>query len=105
MILSAFVSALSQLLLKMSAGEKHESRIRQYLNTKVIVGYILMLLTMLMNVWAYQTITYRLGPVLAASSYVFIVILSIFVLKEKLTVKKTIGIIMIISGVCVSSLL
>ena len=103
-ILAAFLAALSQLLLKLSAGE-HRSGIRVYLNVKVIAGYGLLMLTMLMNVWAYQTVEYHLGPVLNASSYIFVMILSTLVLKEKLTLMKSLGFLLIISGICISALL
>lgn len=105
MLVSAFLSALSQLLLKMSAKDTHKSKIFEYLNFKVIAGYGLLMLTLLMNTWAYRGVEYKIGPVINATSYIFVMLLGHFVLAEKLTPKKIAGVCMIISGICVSTLL
>ena len=105
MLLSAFLSALSQLLLKMSAKDTHKSKIFEYLNFKVITGYGLLMLTLLINTWAYQGVAYKIGPVINATSYIFVMLLGRFVLSEKLTTKKLIGIIFIIAGILISALL
>lgn len=105
MLLSAFLSALSQLLLKMSAKDKHKSRIFEYLNFKVIAGYGLLMVTLLMNTWAYRGVEYKIGPVINATSYVFVMLLGHFFLAEKVTPKKIIGVCMILLGICVSTLL
>ena len=105
MLVSAFLSALSQLLLKMSAKDTHKSKIFEYLNFKVITGYGLLMLTLLMNTWAYRGVEYKIGPVINATSYVFVLVLGRFVLAEKLTSKKIIGVALIILGICVSTLL
>lgn len=104
MVLTAFLSAVSQLLLKLSAKDQHKSRIYEYLNFKVIAGYGLLVLTMLMNTWAYQYVAYKIGPVLNATSYVFVMILGKMVLKEEITKKKTIGVCLIVIGICLSAL-
>ena len=75
MLLSAFFSALSQLLLKLSAKVTHKNTIFEYLNFKVIAGYGLLMLTLLMNTWAYQGVEYKEGPVLNSTSYVFVMLL------------------------------
>ena len=38
-IFSVFISSVSQILLKTSANKKYESRIREYLNPRVIIAY------------------------------------------------------------------
>lgn len=103
MLVSAFFSALSQLLLKMSAKNTSRSGIWEYLNVNVIVGYGLLFLTLLMNTWAYQGVAYKIGPVINATSYVFVMILGRLILKEKITRKKILGIILIVLGICVSA--
>lgn len=104
MLLSAFLSALSQLLLKLSARDEHKSKISEYLNIKVIAGYGLLMLTLLMNTWAYQGVEYKIGPVINATSYVFVMLLGRIFLSERLTPKKIGGICLIIAGICVSAL-
>ena len=105
MLLSAFFSAVSQLLLKLSAKDTHKNKIFEYLNFKVIAGYGLLMLTLLMNTWAYQGVEYKVGPVLNSTSYVFVMLLGRLFLKEKVTPKKIAGICLIVVGICVSALL
>ena len=62
MIAAAFVTAISQILLKQSASQDHAGIVRQYLNGRVILGYALMMSALVMNIWAYRTIEYHLGP-------------------------------------------
>lgn len=54
----------------------------EYINPFVISGYLLLLLTMIMNIYAYSGIDYKFGPILTTTSYIFVVILSIYILKE-----------------------
>lgn len=103
MIMAAFLAAVSQVLLKMSALKKYDSPILEYLNPYVILGYGLLFLTMGINIVAYQSIDYKYGPVLNASSYVFILILGKLFLKEALTKRKIIGNLIIVIGIIVYS--
>lgn len=105
MLLSAFFSALSQLFLKLSARKNHSKKIFEYLNFFVIAGYGLLMLTLLMNTWAYRGVEYKLGPVINATTYVFVMILSKLFLREKITPKKLVGVGLIIVGILVSALL
>ena len=50
-ITSVFIAALSQLLLKSSSKDEHENVIREYLNWKVICGYGMMGVSLLMNIF------------------------------------------------------
>ena len=85
MILAAFVTALSQILLKKSAMKEGGRLISQYLNAYVILGYLLMTAALVMNIWAYRTVEYHLGPLLNASSYIFVLVLGKLILREKIT--------------------
>lgn len=104
MLGSSFLAALSQVLLKISAKKKHKNVIYEYLNGYVIIGYAILLSTMLINIYAYTGIDYKLGPVLTSTSYIFILILSYKILKEPITFNKFIGIILIIAGIIMFNL-
>ena len=103
MLLSAFFSALSQLLLKLSTKDTHKSKIFEYLNFKVIVGYGLLFLTLIMNTWAYRGVEYKIGPAINATSYVFVMLFGRLFLAEKITPKKMAGICLIVVGICISA--
>lgn len=102
MLLSSFLAAISQILLKLSAKKNHKNWIMEYINPFVISGYLLLLLlTMIMNIYAYSGIDYKFGPILTTTSYIFVVILSIYILKEKLNKNKIIGISLILIGIVI----
>ena len=88
MLLSSFLAAISQILLKLSAKKNHKN-------------WIILLLTMIMNIYAYSGIDYKFGPILTTTSYIFVVILSIYILKEKLNKNKIIGISLILIGIVI----
>lgn len=104
MVLSALLAAYSQVLLKRSAGEKYGHWIREYLNIKVFIGYALLASTIFLNIYAYRGVDYKLGPILACLSYVFVLIFSTIIFKEKITRNKLIGTALILSGIVVFSL-
>ena len=101
MLLSAFMAAVSQLLLKKSANREHKNKLFEYLNFYVITGYLLLVLTLFMNMWAFQGVPYKLGPVLNAASYVFVMLLSRIFLKERVTRQKAAGMFLIVLGIIV----
>ncbi len=104
MFLLTFFSAVSQLLLKLSANEKHEGRFGDYLNWKVITAYIIFALVLLLNTYAYTKVNLKYGPVIDTFTYVFVLLLSVMVLREKLTRWKLLGNVMIIAGVLLYAL-
>ena len=101
MIFSAFIASISQILLKKSANKEYKSFINEYINPLVITGYFLLTSSMLLNIVAYRGVNYKLGPVLNATSYVFVLVLGHIILCEKITCKKIAGMILIIIGIIV----
>lgn len=73
----------------------------EYLNPYVLSGYALLVLSLLMNMWSYQGVEYRFGPVINASSYIFVLVLGHLFLKEKITARKLWGNVLIIAGILV----
>lgn len=103
-IIGVFVSAIAQVLLKKSAGKKYESRIREYLNPYVIISYAIFFGATFCTIYAYKEVPLSLGPILAASEYIFVAVLSKLVLKEHISIKKFIGLSVIVAGIIVYSL-
>lgn len=101
MVAAAFLAAVSQILLKKSALRKHTGFVKEYLNKYVIAGYALLLVSLGLNMWAYQEVEYRFGPVINASSYVFVLLLGRLFLKERITAKKFWGNVLIIAGILI----
>lgn len=104
MFLATFFSAFSQLLLKLSANEKHENSVREYLNAKVICAYLIFAGVLLLNTYAYTKVDMKYGAVIDAFTYVFVMVLSRTVLKEKFSRWKLAGNLVIIAGIVVYTL-
>ncbi len=101
MFASVIISSISQILLKLSARKSHSSFLREYLNPLVIMGYALMVAATLTTIAAYHGMDYKNGPIIESLGYILVMILSYFLLKEKVTRKKIAGYAMILVGVIV----
>lgn len=104
MIAAAFMAACSQMLLKLSTRDFHENGWRVYLNAKVITAYFIFAMTMLMNVYAFTGIQYKYGSILASTAYLFTMVLSVLLLKEKVSWRCVLGNCLIIVGIVIYSL-
>lgn len=103
-IFSGMLSSFSQVLLKKSAGRQESSVVKQYLNPYVIGGYAITALCMVLMIVAFRGMPYKYGAVLESLTYLYIMVLSRIFIGEKLTKKKVIGNLIIVTGVIIFSL-
>lgn len=101
LLVSVFVASCSQIILKTSAEQEHSSFIREYLNWRVIIGYGMMFMSTILTILAFRGLDYKNGPVIEASGYIFVVLLSRLFLSEKITKKKILGNSLILAGIIV----
>lgn len=99
-----FISSVAQIILKKSAGKKYSSWIKEYLNPYVIISYAIFFGATFCTIYAYSEIPLSFGPVLAATEYISVAVLSKLILKEKICLKKFIGLSTIVAGIIVYSL-
>ena len=92
LLIGVFLSAISQVLLKKAAARQYVSKLKEYLNP-------------LLSVYAYKGIPLFKGPVLEATSYIYITIFGVCIFKEKLNPKKIVALLLIVGGILVYSLL
>lgn len=104
MLGGTFFSAVSQILLKQSANKNYPTPLKEYLNWRVITAYGLFFGILLLNTWCYTQVDMRYGPVIDTAAYVFVLILSRVILKERITRGKIIGNLIIILGIIVYTL-
>ena len=104
-LFSVLVSSISQIILKKSADKKYDTQLKEYLNPHVIGAYSFFILSTDLTTLVYRGVPLSLGPVLESTGYVYVAILSVLVLKEKMTGKKLLGNILIIIGILVCALL
>jgi len=101
MLVSVMVASFSQVLLKKSALKKYDNVLKEYLNLYVICGYGMLFGSMLLTVYAYSGMAYKNGPVIESLGNVFVLLLSYFIFKEKISVRKLVGILCIMSGIVI----
>lgn len=104
MVGCTLLTATSQTLLKKSANEKHKNIIFEYLNWRVITAYVIFVLVLLLNTYAYTKVPLKYGAVIDTLSYVFVLLFSVALLKEKVTIGKFIGNALIIAGILIYTL-
>lgn len=101
MLVSVAIASLAQILLKKSTFRNYSSAAGEYINSYVICGYGLMLISMLMTVYAYSGIDYKNGPVIESLGNVYVLVLSYLFFRERISRKKILGIACIILGIAV----
>ncbi len=101
LILSVFISSISQIILKKSASKTYNSILREYLNLYVIVGYGLLVLSTILTILGLTEIEYKNQPIIESLGYIFVMILSRIFLCEKITKRKVIGNALILVGICI----
>ena len=104
-LITPFVAAVSQLILKKAADNPKFKGIRYYLNAPVIFAYTLFFGCMLLNVVALQTLELSVAGVLEATGYLYVMLLSHFFLHEKITARKLAGNALIVTGILLTLLL
>lgn len=105
MFVSALITAVSQILLKISANKKYKHIIFEYLNPNVIISYTGYVLVLIINVIIYRVMDYRYGVVINSLAAVLVMVLSKVILKETMTKKKMIGNSLILLGIACFTLL
>lgn len=103
LIFGVFISSISQIILKKSADKKRDSIIKEYLNPYVIGAYTIFIAATLLSILAYRGIPLSLGPILEASGYLFVTLWGLIFFGEKLSFKKVIALVLIVSGIVVYS--
>ena len=103
MLFGTFISAISQVILKKAAGKIYENKIREYVNLPVISAYTIFVVATFLSVFAYKVVPLSMGPILEATSYIYITVFGVTIFKEKLTKRKVVALITIIAGIIVYS--
>ena len=104
MAAGAFLTAVSQLLLKESANREHKNFLAEYLNWRVSLAYAIFFGVLLSNTYAYTRVDMKYGSIIDTLAYVFVFLLSVFILHEKISKRKLIGNLLIIAGILIYSL-
>lgn len=101
-ILGIFASACSQLLLKKSANKRHKNFITSILNPRVLAAYLTIFISLAINIFAMSNgVQLKDIPILESLGYIFIPLLSLMFLKETISARTWVSILLIILGVVI----
>lgn len=103
-ILGTFIASISQAMLKKAAQKHYNHLLKEYLNPLVIFAYLLFFSTTLLSVIAYKVVPLSYGPILEATSYIYVTVFGVKLFNEKINGRKIIGMILIITGIVVYAL-
>lgn len=99
-VIGIFASACSQILLKQSANRTHINKIYEILNWRVILAYGIFFCSMLINIFALRNGVFLKDiPILEALGYIFVPILSLLFLSEKITKRVIMSMVIILIGI------
>lgn len=101
LLLGVFISAISQVMLKKAAMKQYDSKIKEYMNPMVIIAYMMFVGTTFLSIIAYKGIPLSMGPILEATSYIYVTFFGVKIFKEKLNRKKMIALFLIILGIII----
>ncbi|MBR3396238.1 MAG: EamA family transporter [Lachnospiraceae bacterium] len=104
LLASVLVASVSQIILKVSANREHESRIKEYLNPLVITAYVMLLGSTVLTMLALRHLPLSHQPLYESASYIFVSVMGFFLLKERFTKKKLLGLALILAGIFIFSL-
>ena len=101
-ITGIFLCSAAQLLLKESAIHEHKHAIGIILNWRVILSYAIMFVTLIANIYAMKHgVLLKDMPILEATGYIFVPLLSYIFLSEKISIYNIISISLILVGIII----
>ena len=104
LLAGVFISSISQVMLKKAALKTYSSKIKEYLNPLVIIAYVLFVGTTFLSILAYKGIPLSMGPVLEATSYIYVTIFGVKIFGEKINIGKILALVLIVGGIVVFAL-
>ena len=96
LIVMTILGAVASLYLKKASGA--ENMIQMLKNVHLYIGGFLYLSSALLNIWILKYLEYSVVLPLTSFTYIWTMLLSYFILKEKITKKKIAGEIFIVIG-------
>jgi drug/metabolite transporter (DMT)-like permease len=102
LFIAAALTVIAQLLLKRGASVKHKNRfVELFLNQYVILGYILFVTVTVLSMYALKQVPLIMMVVINPLIQILVVVLSMFLFKERLNKMQLRGFILIVLGIIV----
>jgi multidrug transporter EmrE-like cation transporter len=104
LLLSVFISSVSQILLKKAADKTYKNHIREYLNPLVILAYGMFFASVILTMLALRYVPLSMSPILESTGYIFVSVMGYFFLKERFSGRKLAGFVLILGGIAIFSI-
>ena len=104
LLVSVFISAVSQIILKTAANKTYDSALKEYLNFRVIFSYGLFFLSTILTMIALKKVPLSMQPILESTSYIYVSVMGYVLLKERFSRRKLLGLALILLGIFVYSI-
>ena len=103
LLVMTMLGAVASLFLKKASGSN--SLIDMLKNINLYIGGFLYVSSAVLNIWLLKILDYSVILPLTSLTYIWTMVLSYFILKEKITVKKIAGVCLILVGAIIISIL
>ena len=104
LLLSVFISSVSQIILKKAADKTYESTLKEYMNPMVIGAYGLFFCSVILTMLALKHVPLSMSPILESTGYIFVSVLGYIFLKERFSMRKLMGFALILAGIVIFNL-
>ena len=104
LLLSVFISSVSQIILKKAADKTYESTLKEYMNPMVIGAYGLFFCSVILTMLALKHVPLSMSPILEATGYIFVSVMGYIFLKERFSRRKLMGFALILAGIVIFNL-
>lgn len=87
------------MFLKKSANNTYSSVVKEYLNIRVVIAYVLFLASTFLTIFAYKYVPLSFGPILETTSYIYITFFSVKIFKEQINYKMVLALVVTMVGI------
>ena len=98
---SPMLISMPSVVIRKAALRTYPNHVAEYLNPLVIVAYVLFVGCTLLTILAYQGIPLSLGPVLEATSYLYVTVFGVTIFHEHVGREKLLALALIVIGIVV----
>lgn len=102
LLIMTFCGAVASLFLKKASGA--ESFLGLFKNINLYIGGLLYLTSAVLNIYILRFLDYSIVLPLTSFTYIWTMLLSYLILKEKISLKKIVGVVLIIFGAVLVSI-
>ena len=103
-MLSVFISSVAQVMLKVAANKTYDKKIKEYVNPLVITAYGIFFLSTILTMYALKFVPLTMSPIIESTSYIFVPVLGVFMLRERISKRRLLGMGIMVIGIFVFTL-